>query len=53
MSSHMIFEQVLEVRCSKCGRVLGHYRGEAFWIMGVQPFDAKILCVECKKETSG
>ena len=49
MSEYLI-EKILVVRCSKCGRMLGYYRGEEFWISGVDPFKAKVLCNKCKKE---
>jgi hypothetical protein len=48
--SHATYSTTLQVQCSKCGRILGYYNGETFWIEGIHPKDAKVICTECKKE---
>ena len=42
-------EVTLEVRCSKCGRILGYYKGETFWIDGLwKPSEVRIVCLKCR-----
>ena len=41
----------LEVKCAACGRLLGFYRGEEFWLVAlvsgrVEP-DVEIWCADC------
>jgi len=44
----------LEVRCSKCGRILGYYKGETFWIEGLwKPSEAWIVCSGCRGGEKG
>jgi len=44
-------EQVtVEVRCVVCGRTLGVYRGEVFYIAGRWTLeDARVVCSKCAK----
>ncbi len=51
MSSHVDYGRAvtLEVRCSKCGRILGYYKGEIFWIDGLwKPSHVRIVCSKCR-----
>jgi hypothetical protein len=42
--------KVFRIRCSRCGRFLGEYIGEPFWIEGISGGEAKILCMKCRGE---
>ena len=35
-------EVLIMVKCSQCGRVLGYYKGEEFFI-----YENKVLCSQC------
>ena len=51
MSSRVTYGIVtLEVRCSRCGRLLGYYKGEEFWVDGCHPSETRIVCLKCHRE---
>ena len=51
MSSRVEYGIVtLEVRCSRCGRVLGYYKGEEFWVDGCHPSETRVVCLKCRRK---
>lgn len=43
----------LQICCVKCGKILGYYEGEEFYIHSEDGFyrnDLEVWCVDCQKE---
>jgi len=46
-------EVAVEIRCSRCGRLIGYYKGEEVWLeitgpYPVNPDDVNFICFNCR-----